>query len=349
MTISEPRPGVSAILEQRPTTVDSGRRHVTRRHIQIALGVLWLFDGMLQLQPFMFSRDFATKVIASSAVGQPAWVAGSVHQAALVIGSHPVALDVMFALVELSLGIGFLWPRAARTAVVCSVVWAGGIWLMGEGLGGMAGGSSSILAGAPGAASLYAALAAWPARVGGSVTTGPSSAGGVAGWLPLAWAAIWLDLALPALLSANRSVSAVSGQINGAIGQVPRWLGHIDHLAANGFLAAGGLTVVLLAVVPAAIGLLALGTARQRSIAAWCGMAVAVVCWVVGQSFGFLASGTATDPNTGPILALSGVSLLGARTSRRWARHLGGGSGELIPRLGGAEEPLTEATAVVMT
>lgn len=119
--------------------------------------------------------------------------------------------------------------------MVCFVVWAGGMWLMGEGLGGLAGGSSSMLAGAPGAASLCAvlALADWPARVGGSVTTDQSYGEGVAGWFPLAWAAIWLDLALLALLPANRSVSAVSGQINGAIGQVPGRLGHIDHLASS--------------------------------------------------------------------------------------------------------------------
>jgi hypothetical protein len=330
--------------------VDSGRCRVTRRHIQIALGVLWLCDAMLQLQPFMFSRGFAAKVIAPAAAGQPAWVAWTVHQAAHVIGSHPVALDVMLALVQLALGIGFLWPRAARTAVVCSVVWAGGIWLMGEGLGGLAGGSSSMLAGAPGAASLYAvlAMASWPGRLSGSTTTGRSSGGGVAEWFPLAWAIIWFDLALLALLPANRSASTVSGQINGAIGQVPGWLGHIDHLAANGFHAAGGLAVVLLAVVPATIGLLAVGTARQRSLAAWCGIAVALVSWVVGQNFGFLASGTATDPNTGPLLALAGVSLLGIRTPSRWARYFGGRSGELIPGTGSVEETVVQAPAAIV-
>jgi len=72
--MSEPRSGVSAILEEQPgetSTVDSGRRHVTRRNIQIALGVTWLFDGILQLQPFMFSRGFATKVIGPSLSCRP--------------------------------------------------------------------------------------------------------------------------------------------------------------------------------------------------------------------------------------------------------------------------------------
>src|SRR4051812_4608300 len=37
---------------------------VTRRHLQIVLGLLWLLDGVLQAQPFMFTRDFATQTIA---------------------------------------------------------------------------------------------------------------------------------------------------------------------------------------------------------------------------------------------------------------------------------------------
>jgi hypothetical protein len=211
--------GVRATVRERskePSTVGSGRTGVTRRHIQIALGVLWLLDGLLQFQPFMFSRGFAATVIAPSAAGQPAWVAWPVHQAASVIGSYPVALDVVFALVQLSLGIGFLWPRTARTAVLLSVLWAIGIWLTGEGLGGLAGGSSSLLSGAPGAASLYAvlAMAAWPSCPLGHDSADRSTNGGVAEWYPLAWAAIWFDLALLALLPANRSVAAVSGQID---------------------------------------------------------------------------------------------------------------------------------------
>ena len=329
LILSALRSGLPAITRARPRetpTGDSGRTRVTRRHIQVALGVLWLLDGMLQLQPFMFSREFAAKVIAPSAAGQPAWVAWPVHQAASMIGAHPVALDVVIALIQLALGIGFLWPRTARTAVVLSVPWAVGIWLMGEGLGGLAGGSSSMLVGAPGAVSLYAllAMAAWPGPPFGTGSADRSSNGGVAEWYPLAWAAMWFDLALLALLPANRSASAVSGQISGAVGRVPGWLGHIDHLAANGVHAIGGLTVVLLAVVPTAIALLALGTVRQRSLAAWCGIALALISWMVGQNFGLLASGTATDPNTGPLLALSGVALLGTQTSRRWASHIGG-------------------------
>jgi hypothetical protein len=72
------------------------------------------------------------------------------------------------------------------------------------------------------------------------------------------------------------------------------------------------------------------------------------VSWVVGQNFGFLASGTATDPNTGPLLALAGVSLLGIRTPSRWARYFGGRSGELIPGTGSVEETVVQAPAAIV-
>ena len=52
------------------------RIRVTRRGIQVTLGLLWILDGMLQLQPAMLTPRFATQVIAPAGEGQPAFVAG---------------------------------------------------------------------------------------------------------------------------------------------------------------------------------------------------------------------------------------------------------------------------------
>jgi hypothetical protein len=311
-SIGTQRSTVSGQVGERvPNVVAPGRD--TRRHLQVALGILWLLDGLLQLQPFMLSRRFATQVIAPAASGQPAWVAWPVHQAAATIGAHAVVADLLFAFVQLVLGIGFLHRRSVRVTVVASVVWAAGVWFFGEGLGGLAGGTSSLLSGAPGAVALYAvlALAAWPGgahRDGGQTAEGPRP---VPSWFPVAWAAIWLDLALVALLPANRSVGAVRSQVDGSAGPLPGWLSHVDRAVGAGVGHAGIWTIVLLAAGPAAIGLLGLGTVRQRRAAAWCGIGLASAAWVVGQSFGLLFSGSATDPNTGPLLALCGVALLG--------------------------------------
>ena len=40
---------------------------VSARTIQIGLGLIWLVDGLLQLQPKMFGPDFAHDVILPSA------------------------------------------------------------------------------------------------------------------------------------------------------------------------------------------------------------------------------------------------------------------------------------------
>ncbi len=58
-----------------------------RRALQLALGVLWLLDGMLQFQPFMFGRGFA-QMLANTAPGNPAAVARPITWSATLIGHH---------------------------------------------------------------------------------------------------------------------------------------------------------------------------------------------------------------------------------------------------------------------
>jgi hypothetical protein len=139
---------------------------ITRRHLQIALGLLWLIDGLLQAQPFMFTRGFATQVIAPAAQGQPGFVAAPVDWASTVIAAHPVAWNAAFAGVQLLVGVGLLVPRTARLALAASIAWALGVWYFGEGLSGLASGNASLITGAPGSALLLAVLAgaAWPSR-----------------------------------------------------------------------------------------------------------------------------------------------------------------------------------------
>jgi hypothetical protein len=163
---------------------------MTRRHLQIALGLLWLLDGALQAQPFMFTRGFATQVIAAAGQGQPGFVSAPTHWAATVVAAHPVAFNGLFAGTQVLLGIGLLVPRTARLALAASVAWALGVWYLGEGLAGLASGHASMIHGAPGAALVYAllAVAAWP-RADGS-RDGPPP------WLAFAWAVVWVGAAV---------------------------------------------------------------------------------------------------------------------------------------------------------
>jgi hypothetical protein len=73
----------------------------TRRGVQVVLGVLWLLDGALQLQPFMFTTDFAQRVLAPSGQHQPAWVAAPTDFSATDPNTGPLIVLMALALVGL--------------------------------------------------------------------------------------------------------------------------------------------------------------------------------------------------------------------------------------------------------
>ena len=72
-----------------------------RRGVQVALGVLWLLDGALQLQPFMFTADFAQQLLAPSGQDQPAWVAVPTDFFAGLIAAYPVPMNLGFGATHL--------------------------------------------------------------------------------------------------------------------------------------------------------------------------------------------------------------------------------------------------------
>ncbi|HVB26816.1 MAG TPA: hypothetical protein VNE21_02760 [Mycobacteriales bacterium] len=282
---------------------------ITRRGTQVALGLFWLLDGVLQLQPYLLTRGFATGVIAPAGVGQPGPVHAAVRLSAAVIGSHPVAFDVVFALVQLLLGAGLLWPRTVRLALTGSIGWALGVWVFGEGLGGVLGGQANLLSGAPGAALLYVVLAAaaWPSpRRDRPSTDRPAT------WLPRAWASLWVGAAvlqlLPGELSGTGLRSTFSGSASAVPGVVLAGARTLTSVAGRHGLAMG----LGLAGVELAVGAAALGSGRSRAVSAVAGSVLALAAWVFAQGFGGLGSGQATDPDTGPLLVLLAVAMVSA-------------------------------------
>ncbi len=286
----------------------------SRRSLRWALGLVWLLDGALQLQSFMFTKGFATSIIAPSAAGQPGFVAGAVGWNARLIAGHPALFNGVFASVQLALGLAFLFRRTARLAVVASVAWAAGVWYFGEGLGEVFGWHTTALAGAPGAALLYAvlALAAWPG-------SGPAGSDHEArrrellpGWTLGVWAILWVGSGVLSVLPANVSSGAIAAQLTSDASTVPSWLAAIDRGLASAAHGAGPVATVVTVAVELAIGILVFRPGPMRTAALWAGMVVALVYWAVGQSFGQLFSGQATDPSTGPLVVLLGLVALGA-------------------------------------
>lgn len=300
-------PDTATSLQRRP--------RVTRRGLQITLGVLWLLDGALQLQPFMFGSGFANQVLAPAGEGQPGWVAAGVHWAVTLVGAHPTLWDSLFAVVQLAIGAGLLWRPLVRFALVGSVVWAAAVWYLGEGLGGMAGGKASLLTGAPGAVLLYGVLAfvVWPARdpdapAGWRGWLRHDSSGPPALWTPIAWAVVWVGGAVLLALPGQNTSGDLADSL---MGDMPAWQMGLNNAIADHVRAAGVEDNWLLLAVLVAIGLCGLGGLRLRTAAGWSGAVVATVFWIVGQGFGGLFSGQATDPNTGPLLVLLALALLG--------------------------------------
>jgi hypothetical protein len=279
------------------------RRHITRRRLQVALGLLWLLDGVLQAQPFMFTRGFATQVIAADGQGQPGFVSVPVHWASTVIAAHPVAWNVPFAGIQLLLGVGLLVPRTVRLTLAASIVWALGVWYLGEGLSGLASGHASLITGAPGSALLYGLLAAaaWPRR--------DSSREAPAPWLPFAWAGLWLGAAVFQALPGQNTGGAVASALTAGTAAAPEWLASTDDSAGAWAAHHGLLVVTLLVATEALIGVGALAR-RTRTPAVTCGLALTLAIWVLGQDLGQLYTGQATDPNSGPALALMATALL---------------------------------------
>jgi hypothetical protein len=286
-------------------------RHITRRDLQVALGVLWLLDGALQAQPFMYTGGFATQVIAPVGQGQPGFVSGPVNFAAAIVAAHPFAVNLAFAAIQLLLGIGLLVRRTARVSLIASIGWALGVWYLGEGLSGLASGHASLLSGAPGSALLYAilAVAAWPK---GDSDRPPAR------WLIAAWTLLWVGAAIFQLLPGQNSGDAVAGVLTASAGQAPHWLAQLDTSVATWASQHGVLAVLGLAAVELLIGVAALPRVT-RTWALRAGLVLSIAIWVIGQDLGQLYSGQATDPNSAPLFVMMAAALLavGERPVRR--------------------------------
>jgi len=268
--------------------------------LRIALGAIWLLDGLLQLQPYMFTTKFAARVIEPSAAGQPRWVADGVMWNAHLIAAHPVLADSFFATAQVLLGLAILVPRTSRLGLGASIGWALGVWYFGEGLGGVASASGNLLTGTPGAVILYACLAL-------VLLAGPRSGRAASVTARGAWCVTWLSGAGLALAGGQYSPAADRATFGQAAAAGPAWLAGTERDLGNLFATAGlGVALVVLEVL---IGLGAFAPGAWRRWAACAGAAVAIGAWLFGEDMGQLWSGAATDPNSGPLLVLLAVAL----------------------------------------
>jgi hypothetical protein len=293
-----------------------------RRGVQLVLGLLWLLDGALQLQPYLRGPHLSTDVIAPAGQGQPGFVTSGVTWAADLVAAHPLAWDLAFAGVQLAIGLGLLIPRprVVRLALLASVLWGLGVWYFGEGLGGVASGDLDLLVGAPGAVLLYVVLAL---AVRPSTTPSGDRQPPPAAWLPLAWALLWLAGAVWQGAPAHNSAGVIAGDIQGSAAEAPGWLATLDLTVSEHVLSGGSRTVGALVAVMVVIALFGLVPGAPRVFAAVLGIVLAAAIWLFGQGLGGLTTGRSTDPNSGPLIVLMALALVRAGPRGRRARITG--------------------------
>jgi hypothetical protein len=271
------------------------------RRLQVALGLIWLADGVLQFQPFMFTRSFVTRIIAANATDQPGFVAGPIKLAEHLIEPRVALFNTFAATIQILIGLGLLYRPTVKVALVGSLAWALGVWWIGEGLGSLFTNTASPLTGAPGAALLYvfAGLITWPRN---GCQTGRRPAGGVLGkrGALVAWVILWLGSAALWLLPASRTADAVHNQIAHAPSGA-RWLSSIQTTLATATEGHGAIIAIAAASLSAAIGLAALLDRWQEPSVALTVM-LALIYFVIGQGMGGILTGSGTDPGTAPLL-----------------------------------------------
>lgn len=301
----------------------NGERAATRvsaRTIQVGLGVLWILDGALQLQPRMFGPDFASQVIAPASAAQPALLAWPILHMAGLISVQPVAWDVLFACVQVLIGLGLLRRETVRPALALSFVWTAAVWGIGEGLGSLLTGAASPLTGAPGAVLIYGVIGGlvWPRRAADVPAPGaPAASEGVLGDRGgrAAWAVLWVGMAALWLLPASSGSDALSGMLQNAATSSPQWLAHLQESVTQAVAGHGATVAGVIAAASAAIGIgpLLVGRPTWFLVA---GAALSLDFWALGQSFGGISTGLATDPNSGPLFVLLALALFpGVRTA----------------------------------
>lgn len=288
---------------------DRAARAGTRRRLEMALGALWLVDGVLQLQPYMFSNAFFSNMLGMANMGLPGPVPAVLFRITSMLTAQPVLWNALFASLQLAIGAGLLWGRTAFLARPVSIAWALAVWVAGEGFGGLFMPGVSALNGAPGAALLYAlaAFILWPRRPGEGTAAADQGLLGGRGAL-WCWTVLWSGLALLELGGANHAAVVPAAEVVNIGEGEPGWLAglnqHAGHLLAGRgplFALAAGLTAV-------AVGWCALRPAWRR-IALAAGIALAILYGVFGQDLGGLLTGQATDPGTAPLLVLLALAL----------------------------------------
>ena len=123
-------------VEMRGGTVSPTARRLHRaRIVQVVLGCIWIVDAALQFQPRMFGAGLVNNMMLPMAHGQPAPVSWSITTMAHFIRPDAGVWNFFFGFIQLLIGVGLLYRRTVKPAIIAMVCWALAVWWFGEGFG----------------------------------------------------------------------------------------------------------------------------------------------------------------------------------------------------------------------
>ena len=280
--------------------------HPARKWLRVSFGVLWIFDGLLQLQHGM-PVGLPTDVVQPAAATSPQWVQNVVNAGTLIWQRHPIPAAAATVWIQVGVGVLLLVAKRGRVSQLAGVVslgWGLVVWVFGEAFGGVFGSGVSWLFGAPGAVLFYVIAGvlialperAWVGQRVGRTLVGVLGAFFVGMAVLQAWPGrgFWQGQSNPHV-TAGGLTSMVQTM---AQTPQPHALSSIVSSFAS-FDAHHGWFVNLVVVLAlAGIGI-ALLTGREQAtfVALVCGSVLCVAVWVLVQDLGFLG-GVGTDPNS---------------------------------------------------
>lgn len=298
---------------EKPKTAEN--RDESRSVLWIGLGLLWLIDGLLQAQPAMFTGQFVQQVLQPVAQGQPQWFLPLLQLSATVWQRQPVLANAGAIIIQLAIGIMLIAGRERRWGRIglwLSVAWGLNIWVVGEGLGGLLVGPPTMLTGAPGSVLLYVAgalLLLLPVQRWMHAGTGRIVAWGLgAFWLVMAMVQAWPAAGFWTGQQLGALFAGVAAMPQPALLAAP-----IQGMTALALAAPILCNACFVAIMAALAWAFLTGKLARWTFAlagAWL-----LFSWWLGQDFGGLFTGTATDPNTS--LPLGVFLLAAAMTYRR--------------------------------
>ncbi len=298
---------MAAGTDTRPPMIrsESSPEPLARRVLRISFGLIWLLDGILQVQASM-PLGLVPQSIQPTAAASPTWVQHVVNAGTSIWSFHPVQAAAAAVWIQVGIGLWLIFVsrgRWSRLGGLTSLGWGLLVWVFGEAFGGIFAPGLTWLFGAPGAALFYCAagaLIALPDRAWATPRLGRSVLR-VMGVFFVAMAVLqaWPGRGFWSGLTRSGGVGTLTGMVQ-QMAQTPQphvfssWVASFET-----FDAAHGWGVNLFVV----LALAAIGGAfisAQPRIARVGVIAVSVLCladWVLVEDFGFFG-GVGTDPNS---------------------------------------------------